>query len=82
VVPMMIPWALSYCARTLYDGPTTTAPPVPELEPLLEEPLLDVEDGDDPVAVPDFEDVEEDEEDETKGFESEEIEALERSKSN
>lgn len=50
-----------------------------ELPSLSEELLLDVDDGDDPVAVPDLEAVEDDEEDETKGFESEEIEAFERS---
>lgn len=85
VVPIMIPWALSYCAITSNGEPTVTAPPVPELLPLLEEPpplldelLLDVDDGDDPVAVPVFEVFEPEDDDETKGFSSE-IEALERS---
>lgn len=79
VTPMMIPWALSYCANTPGGEPTTTAPPVPELLPPLEELLLDVDDGDEPVAVLDLEVVELEEDDETKGFSSEEIEALERS---
>lgn len=73
---------------TVKEVPTTVAPEVPELSPLLllfEEESLLVEVAAEPVAVP----VEEEppevvaaEDEDTNGFESEEIEAWERSKSN
>lgn len=79
VVAMITPWAFSYFAITPPGEPTTTTPPVPELPPLLEELPLDVDAGDDPVAVPDCELVEPEDDDATKGFSSEGIEAWERS---
>lgn len=73
---------------TAKDVPTTVTPEELLLSPLLllfeeESLLLDVDVAAEPVAVPEDEEPPElVEVEETKGFESEEIEAWERSKSN